>query len=179
MAEAVPGKGRTAARAWWGVIALAGFVVALACTVAMPRRVQAATRPSSPPAERDRRQRAATTDQRNDPTTAFEPTDWSLRPVALIYVAIPVLLVISCFVLIVAYPNAMPDADRTLHIAPPGPRLQIDAEGDLQRFRADTERRLSTYYWIDKKQGIVHIPIDQAMKKLATTGAPGFPKVPQ
>jgi hypothetical protein len=96
--------------------------------------------------------------------------------VALLYVAIPVLLAISSFVLIWAYPNALPDVDRALHIAPPGPRLQTDAQGDLQRFRADEERRLDSYYWIDREKGTVHIPIEQAMKKLVATGAPGFPK---
>jgi hypothetical protein len=114
--------------------------------------------------------------QEENPTTAFEPSDWSLRPVAFIYLGIPVLLVISCFVLLVAYPNALPDVGRTLRITPPGPRLQTDAEGDLQRFRAEEERRLNTYYWMDKQKGIVHIPIEQAMKKLAATSAPGFPK---
>jgi len=116
------------------------------------------------------------TDQPENPGTAFEPSDWSLRPVALIYLGIPVLLVTSCLVLIAAYPNALPDVGRTLRIAPPGPRLQTDSEGDLQKFRADEEQRLNTYYWIDKQKGIVHIPIDQAMKRLAATGAPGFPK---
>lgn len=114
--------------------------------------------------------------QEENPTTAFEPSDWSLRPVALIYLGIPVLLVISCFVLVAAYPTALPDVDRTLHITPPGPRLETDAEGDLQKFRADEKRRLNTYYWIDKQKGVVHIPIEQAMKKLAASGAPGFPK---
>jgi hypothetical protein len=116
------------------------------------------------------------TDQRANRSSAFEPSDWSLRPVAFIYLGIPVLLVISCFVLLAAYPSALPDVGRTLRITPPGPRLQTDAEGDLQKFRADEERRLNTYYWMDKQKGIVHIPIDQAMKKLAASGAPGFAK---
>jgi hypothetical protein len=176
MAETLPGKSRLAARAWWCVLALGGFVVALICTVAVPRRSRAATQPSSPPTQSEQRQKPATSHERENSATAFEPTDWSLRPVALIYLAIPVLLVVSCFVLLAAYPNALPDVDRTLRIAPPGPRLQTDAEGDLRRFRADEERRLNTYYWIDKQKGMVHIPIEQAMKKLATTGAPGFPK---
>jgi hypothetical protein len=115
-------------------------------------------------------------DQQENPSTAFEPSDWSLRPVGFIYLGIPVLLVISCFVLLAAYPSALPDVGRTLRIAPPGPRLQTNAEGDLQKFRADEERRLNTYYWMDKQKGIVHIPIDQAMKKLAASGAPGFAK---
>jgi len=159
-----------AARVWWGLAALGGIAVAFVFGMLKPLR--------SPPAQGAHSSGAASTEnvQPENPTTDFEPSDWSLRPVALVYVAIPVLLVISCLVLIAAYPNALPDVDRSLRIAPPGPRLQTDAAGDLQRFRTDEERRLNTYYWIDKQNGIVHIPIEQAMKKLAATGAPGFPK---
>lgn len=111
--------------------------------------------------------------------SAFEPTDWALRPVALIYIAIPLLLVVSSFVVIAAYPTSLPDVGRTVRIAPPGPRLQTDAQGDLRRFRAEQEKRLNSYYWVDKQKGTVHIPIDQAMKKLAADGIPGFPKARQ
>jgi hypothetical protein len=114
--------------------------------------------------------------QFENPNTAFEPSDWSLGPVALIYVAILVLLLTSCLVLIAAFPGALPDVDRTLRIAPPGPRLQTNPEAELQRLRAEEEKRLNTYGWIDKRKGIVHIPIVEAMKKLARTGAPGFPE---
>jgi heme/copper-type cytochrome/quinol oxidase subunit 2 len=170
MAEAARSKHRTIVRAWWGLAALGSIAVAFVYGVVRLRR-------SQPEPEQNASGTAPTENMhRHNPTTAYEPSDWSLRPVALIYVAIPVLLVISCFVLIVAYSNTLPDVDRTLHIAPPGPRLQTDAAGDLQKFRADEERRLNTYYWIDRGKGIVHIPIDEAMKKLAATGAPGFPK---
>jgi hypothetical protein len=114
--------------------------------------------------------------QFENPNTAFEPSDWSLGPVALIYIAILMLLAISCLVLIVAFPDALPDVDRTLRISPPGPRLETNPEAELQRFRAEEEKRLNTYGWIDKQKGIVHIPIEEAMKNLARTGAPGFPE---
>jgi hypothetical protein len=114
--------------------------------------------------------------QFENPNTAFEPSDWSLGPVALIYVAIVILLVTSCLVLIAAFPSALPDVDRTLRIAPPGPRLETNPEAELQQFRAEEEKWLNTYGWIDKQKGIVRIPIDEAMKKLARTGAPGFPE---
>ncbi len=111
-----------------------------------------------------------------NPRTAFEPTDWALGPVAWIYVGTAILLVVSSLVLIAAYPKALPDVGRTLRIAPPGPRLQTSPERDLQQFRADEDKRLNSYYWIDEQKGTVHIPIDQAMKKLVQTGLPEFPK---
>jgi hypothetical protein len=111
--------------------------------------------------------------------TAYEPSDWSIGPVALVYAGLIVLLVISCTVLIAAYPRALPDVSRDLRTAPPGPRLQTNPGADLQRFRAEEQKRLDTYYWVDRQKGIVHIPIEQAMKKLAETGIPGFPQAQQ
>lgn len=117
--------------------------------------------------------------QTERPRTEFEPTDWDLAPVALIYIGVLVLLVISCLVLIVAYPDSLPDVGRALHINPPGPHLQTNSEADLQRFRAEEDKQLNGYHWIDKQKGIVRIPIGMAMQKLARTGIEGFPKAQQ
>lgn len=117
--------------------------------------------------------------QGEQPATAFEPTDWTIGPIAMLYAGVLALLVITCFVLIAAYPTAVPDVNRSKRIAPPGPRLQTDPESDLRSFRAKEEQRLNTYYWVDKQSGVVHIPIEQAMKKLATTGISGFPRAGQ
>ncbi len=158
-------------RRGWGVlfwlVAAAGPVIVAAWRFLMPVNTQEAERPVVAGADAHRH---------DDPKTAFEPTDWQIGPIALIYVGLLVLLVICAFVLIAAYPDALPDADRTTGVVPPAPRLQTDGEADLQRFRADEDRRLNTYSWIDKQKGVVRIPIEQAMKTLAQTGAPGFPK---
>jgi hypothetical protein len=177
MAEAAHHKNRIAARALWGLAALGGVAAALVYRIAKPRRADPAAQTGSAAAkEEERHEKPAARVQPENPSTDFERTDWSLRPVALIYLAIPVLLVVSAFVLMAAYPQALPDVDRTLHIAPPGPRLETDPQGDLQKLRADEERRLNSYYWVDRQNGIVHIPIEQAMKNLVASGAPGFPK---
>jgi hypothetical protein len=148
-------------------LGLSGFIAFLVWRFLLPR---------GPAAEQQPVAAAGSAGQLENPDTAFEPSDWSLGPVALIYVAIPILLVTSCLVLIAAFPSALPDVDRTLRIAPPGPRLETNPEAELQRFRAEEEKWLNTYGWIDKRKGIVRIPIDEAMKKLARTGAPGFPE---
>ncbi len=146
---------------------LAGVLSLIIWRVILPRSRQPATEPAAA---------VAAGHQQEEARPAFEPTDWALWPVAAVFVGVVALLVISCFVLIVAYPTALPDVPRTLRIAPPGPHLQTDAQKDLRRFRAEEEKRLNTYYWIDKQRGVVHIPIGQAIKKLAATGVPGFPK---
>jgi hypothetical protein len=46
------------------------------------------------------------------------------------------------------------------------PRLQISAPADLAEFRSREDTELNTYGWINKTQGIVRIPIQQAMNML-------------
>jgi hypothetical protein len=163
-------------RARW-LMALGACLTLIAWQIVMVRSRGGARRPVLARAERHPQILAETEpDEGEYPKTAFEPTDWPLGPIALIYIGLIVLLVIVPFVLIAAYPTSLPDVDRSLSIAPPGPRLETNPQADLQRFRAEEEKRLNTYYWVDRQKGIVHIPIEQAMKKLATTGVPGFPK---
>jgi hypothetical protein len=114
-----------------------------------------------------------------NPNIAYEPSDWPLAPVVAISIGLLVLLVISAFVLIAAYRTALPDVGRELRITPPGPRLQTNAPADLRRFRASEEQRLNSYHWVDKDKGVVHIPIEQAMQQLVSTGIPDFPKAQQ
>jgi hypothetical protein len=47
------------------------------------------------------------------------------------------------------------------------------------QYVAEQKLKLDTYYWIDRDRGIVHIPIEEAMKRVAAQGIPGFPKTPQ
>jgi hypothetical protein len=74
------------------------------------------------------------------------------------------------------YSSAVSDVSRRIAVEPPQPRLQVNAPQDLANFRAEEEKKLDTYYWVDKQQGTVHIPIGEAMKKLAEQGIDGFPK---
>jgi hypothetical protein len=112
----------------------------------------------------------------DNPDTAYEQSDWPLGRIGLILAAILVLLVISPFVMIAAFPTTPSDVSRALTVEPPQPRLQTDPSEDLARFRAEEEKRLDSYYWIDKNKGIVHIPIAQAMKTLAAEGIDGYPR---
>jgi hypothetical protein len=112
----------------------------------------------------------------DNPKTAYEQSDWPLGMIGLILLGTLIFLVISPFVLIGAFPNAVSDVSRALTVEPPQPRLQTDPSEDLAKFMADEDKRLNSYYWIDKKKGIVHIPIEQAMKQVAEEGIDGFPR---
>jgi hypothetical protein len=151
-------------------IALGGVLSVLVWRHLKPRGRTMVTKPVTPGTDEYRESRRK---------VSFEPTDWPVGTVALIYVGVFVLLVISPLVLILGYPNTLPDVGRTLRINPPGPRLQTDPDSDLQRFRDEQEKRLNSYSWIDKQKGTVHIPIESAMKKLVNNGIPDFPKEQQ
>jgi hypothetical protein len=112
----------------------------------------------------------------NRAKTAYEREDWPLGAVGIIYLGIFVFLVAIPLILVWAYPSSVSDASRRLLVEPPAPRLQIDPERDLAEFRTKKNKELNTYYWVNKQKGIVHIPIDQAMKQLAAQGIEGFPK---
>ncbi len=58
---------------------------------------------------------------------------------------------------------------------PPKPRLQTSSDADLKTLRAAEEKRLTSAGWISEREGIVHIPIDQAIKIVAEKGVPNWP----
>jgi hypothetical protein len=47
------------------------------------------------------------------------------------------------------------------------PALESDAVGDRQAFEQEKNTRLTSYGWVDRGKGRVHVPIDQAMRELA------------
>jgi hypothetical protein len=58
---------------------------------------------------------------------------------------------------------------------PPEPRLQTNPPHELAGVRAEEDAALRSYGWVDRKAGIVHIDIDEAMKLLVQRGLPVSP----
>ena len=50
---------------------------------------------------------------------------------------------------------------------PPTPREQVHPSTDYQRYRAAEQAKLEAYAWVDRKGGIVQIPIERAMALVA------------
>jgi hypothetical protein len=53
---------------------------------------------------------------------------------------------------------------------PPEPRLQTQPFADIEHQRAEERRVLSSYGWVDKGAGVVHIPIQRAKKLVLQRG---------
>jgi len=59
------------------------------------------------------------------------------------------------------------------------PVLQPDTALDMKHFYAEEMKALNGVGWVDQAQGIVHIPIADAMRDVARTGIPDWPTAPR
>jgi hypothetical protein len=57
-------------------------------------------------------------------------------------------------------------------LLPAQPRLQSDPAADLEAMRAEEDRLITSYRWLDQKAGIARIPVARAMKLLVERGLP-------
>src|ERR1700680_5009515 len=55
---------------------------------------------------------------------------------------------------------------------PPAPRIEEHPAIEIQQLHAQEEQTLSTYGWIDKKGGVVRIPLDRALELQLEHGFP-------
>jgi hypothetical protein len=55
---------------------------------------------------------------------------------------------------------------------PPEPRIEVEPWQQLLTVRAREDHVLSSYAWVNQKEGTVRIPIKQAMDELAQKGLP-------
>ncbi len=74
------------------------------------------------------------------------------------------------------FPHTMTDQN----VAQPLPRfadpqLQPSPRLDMDRFRAEQLKKLNSTYWLDEQHGVVHLPIDEAMRRLAKEQIPDWP----
>jgi hypothetical protein len=58
----------------------------------------------------------------------------------------------------------------------PEPRLERSPIPDLQTVRAEEDRMLNSYGWVDPQKNVVRVPIDVAIDLLAKKGLPSRPQ---
>ena len=56
-------------------------------------------------------------------------------------------------------------------VEPPEPRLQKDPRADMHQMRLREEAQLKDYGWVNRAAGVVHIPIEEAMRRLVEGNA--------
>lgn len=114
----------------------------------------------------------------------YETTDVPFRPWAwfsfgFIVLMVIIYLAVSLFTRFLAGTDTV--IGRTVHNADkslgqfPQPRLQADPPADLQAYFKEKEQDLTTYGWVDRKAGIVRIPVDRAIDSFIRQGPPVRP----
>ena len=61
----------------------------------------------------------------------------------------------------------------------PQPQLQKTPIPDLKAIRAEEDKLLNGYAWVDQPKGVVRIPVDRAIEVLAQRGLPTRSEVPK
>lgn len=122
-------------------------------------------------------------DQRptEEPFVGHETRDVNVRGILWLAAATAigtVLVAAGLWLLIQRYQAAARRADPQLsplfqaEEPPPPPRLQDAPIRDYQEFVREQDQHLDTYGWVDRREGVVRIPIERAMEIVATHGPP-------
>jgi len=121
----------------------------------------------------------------HNPEVAHEHSDVSIRAVVWFVVALvatAAVIHVSMLGLFVALDKLEVRNDPTVTPLmapagelPPEPRLQTTPWEDLEQWRADEERHLHSYGWVDEKTGVAHVPIEKAKELLLQRGLPVRP----
>lgn len=100
-----------------------------------------------------------------------EPSDINARVIVWTAVAVVLVIALVSIAVYVLYPHAPsgfePDERAWAASIPQDlPALQTSPSADFERWRREQQSALSSYGWIDREQGIAHIPIEEAMREL-------------
>src|SRR4051794_36662294 len=113
------------------------------------------------------------------PPARREVRDVSFRILALAAGGVLLVLVLLGFVSWLMFPSSMNDQADTRPVPDyPAPRLQPSPPADMKAFLRMQLQWLNTTGWVDRETGIAHIPISDAMRRIATGGIPDWPKAP-
>jgi len=113
--------------------------------------------------------------------TGHELSDLRPKNIALFAVALVVILVAVFVAVTVLFQRFLTVETRTqttpsplsyTYEPAPEPHLLVTHGQDLQTMRAEEDKILKNYGWIDQEKGIVRIPIDRAIEILAQRGLP-------
>ncbi|HEY0423658.1 MAG TPA: hypothetical protein VGC82_10080 [Rhodopila sp.] len=111
------------------------------------------------------------------PPAGYEHSDVTTRSALVAFPAILVGLLLVVLVVRWIYPGTA--IDRRLQ-SPlpvfPSPRLQSSPSADMQTFLKQELARLNSGGWDDEAKGAGHIPIQEAMRRVAAAGIADWPK---
>jgi hypothetical protein len=115
------------------------------------------------------------------PERGYETRDVNIRAVLWLAIATAIgasLVHVGLYYLLAGYDAQARRSDERLsplsepEAAPPAPRLQSTPLADYQEYQREQERLTTTYGWVDRRQGVVRIPVERAMDLYLERGPP-------
>jgi hypothetical protein len=114
--------------------------------------------------------------EHSNPLTRYQPERIPRRLPLKLGAGLAAGLVLALAILALVFPASLhPTAEGPRGPLPPAPRLVTDETAELRQLRAAEEQRLASYGWVDRGAGLVHIPIDEAMRRIAEQGITTWP----
>jgi hypothetical protein len=117
-------------------------------------------------------------DETNHPKVGHETTDvnaWAIGKFAIGLVIVCVVSIALLFGLLKFF-QSREETSVANTVEPtkmfPQPQLQKAPIPDLKAIRAEEDKLLNGYAWVDQPKGVVRIPVDRAIEVLAQRGLP-------
>lgn len=117
-----------------------------------------------------------------DPSAGYERSDMSMRAITKFAIYFAVFIGIShvlMFILIYALDEKVqapttPLSPLAINATPPiiGPQLEILPAANWDAMRESQAKFLGEYGWVNPQAGVVRIPIDEAIRRVAAGGLP-------
>lgn len=124
------------------------------------------------------------------PGSSYEHTDANVRVIVRFGLWLAVTAVVVhvgmglMYAMLIARANDTAEQRYPLAVAgdaklPPEPRLQQFPDHEMRTYAEAQEERLTTFGWVDEQQGVVHMPIEDAMRLTVERGLPARPVDPE
>jgi hypothetical protein len=124
-------------------------------------------------------------DENRHPKVGHETTDvnaWAIGKFAIGLVIVCVVSIALLFGLLKFF-QSREETSLAVTVDPtkmfPQPQLQKTPIPDLKAVRAEEDKLLNGYAWVDQPKGVVRIPVDRAIEVLAERGLPSRAEVPK
>ena len=124
-------------------------------------------------------------DENKHPNIGHETTDVNVWAVGKFAIGLVVVCVVSIALLfgLLKFFQSREETSVANTVEPtkifPQPQLQKTPIPDLKAIRAEEDKLLSGYAWVDQPKGVVRIPVDRAIEVLAQRGLPTRGEAPK
>jgi hypothetical protein len=117
-------------------------------------------------------------DENKHPHIGHETTDVNVWAVGKFAIGLVIVCVVSIALLfgLLKFFQSREETSKANTVEPtkmfPQPQLQKTPIPDLKAIRAEEDKLLNGYAWVDQPKGVVRIPVDRAIEVLAQRGLP-------